>query len=148
MKLLDLILVILYFVDFVCDVLLIFLDLLLLIFDFLVFLLVLVVLLYKLGLFGIDFFFQLWDLMIHSEISFMVLSFLLLDLSELFPHQISIRSDSFIQRLLLLQLRLSFQILLLELSNKVIPKFDLVPGIEIFRLGRSCLEWVSIPLFF
>lgn len=124
-----------YLLFFLDDVLLELLYLLLLVFNFFVLLVVLSMLLHQVGLLCVDLFLELSYLMGHSLIPIAVLFFLLLDLRQLFGDQVSVRPHSLVQRLLFLEFGLGFDVLFLELSDKVISEFDFISGVKIFGFG-------------
>jgi hypothetical protein len=128
------------------DVLLELLDLLLLSLDLLVLVAVLSVLLHQLVLLRVDLLLQLRDLVRHSLVPVRVLVLLLLHLRQLLRHQVAVRPHRLVQRLLLLQLRLSFDVLLLELGNEVVAQLHLVARVEVLGLRGCGLEGVGVAL--
>ena len=90
-------------------------------------------------IFGLDFILQLRNLMGRNLELSLKFSNLILSFDEVLRIEISIRSDSLIQVLLLFELTLEFDILLFELADKVLLEFDLLNHLHKIGVGFGSL---------
>lgn len=95
--------------------------------------------------FGLNFFFELVDLMVDYLVSSLYLGNLVLSLGQLLGVTVSGRSDRLIKFLLLFESTFSLNVLLLVLADEVALKFDFFKRLLILRVGQGCL--LSVHLF-
>ena len=104
------------------------------------------VLLGQCDLLDIDFLLELTDLVVDDLVSPLDFSDLLLGLSEVLTIQIPVTSDGLVQVLLLFEFGLSFNILLLKLTDQIVLQLDLLQTMEILGLSLSVLQPVLLLL--
>ena len=96
--------------------------------------------------FGVNFLFELRNLMRSDLELSLKLSDFILSFDQVLGVKISIRSDSLIQVLLLLQFSFELDILLFELTDQVLLEFDFLDHLHKVCIGFRCLMRESITV--
>ena len=91
---------------------------------------------------------QLWNLVRSNLELSLQLSHLILSLNQVLRVQISIRSDSLIQVLLLLEFTLKFNVFLFELTDQIFLEFDFFNHLHEICVGFWSFMWEFISFFF